>query len=281
MIYEHLSGMFKAYSGAFVTSDLQPSPGDVYMFDSGAWYSIRHFRGERINDNSILELEAAPWAHQNLSHLFSRTPARHLRCLDPRLLDECIDDVCLRAGHVRLSMQYRNHENPNRYDELLFNKFAQSARDLTITVTYHGIYSQLAPSYRATTLGYGREPANERLTVLDDLALIFEKGGCRAATLNLNINFDVPFTEECRLTVNEQWVQALVDRKLSNIGCNINLSMFNRCDERFMVTQDGYGCPRWEHIFSHRSSFDTARKQWSVWTKHAMSVYEAAALECH
>lgn len=101
MIYKHLSHMFKAYSGAFVTmSDVRPAEGDIYMFDTGAWYSIRHFRGERIDASSILELEAAPWSHQNLSHLFNRTPARHLRRMHPQLLDECVDDICLRVGHT-------------------------------------------------------------------------------------------------------------------------------------------------------------------------------------
>ena len=102
IIYEHLSCLFKAYAGAFVTSDLQPVTGDVYMFDTGAWYSIRHFKGEQIYKTSILELEAAPWAHSNISHLFSRTPARHLMCMHPQLLDECIDGI--RAfGYVVLS----------------------------------------------------------------------------------------------------------------------------------------------------------------------------------
>jgi hypothetical protein len=281
MIYGHLSHMFKAYSGAFVTSDLQPANGDVYMFDTGAWYSIRHFRGEKIGPNSVLELEAAPWSHQNLSHFFSRTPARHLRRMHPQLLNECIDDICLRAGQVRLAMQYRNHELPHQYDQLLFNRFAQRARHLTITVAYRGICSRSVPGMKVTTLGYRHEPGNEHLTVLDDLARVFRQGGCRAETLSLNLTFDVPFTDECRLTVNEGWVQQLVSEKLGPFGCSINLCLYNRCDERYQFSRKDYDCPRWEHIFSHRSFFDAKSGRWGNWSKHAMSVYEAAALECH
>lgn len=281
MIYEQLSDMFKAYSGAFVTSELQPGNGDVYMFDTGAWYSIRHFRGERINHTSILELEAAPWAHQNLAHLFQRTPARHLKALHPQLLDECVDDICMRAGHVRLSMQYRNHQSKLQYDALLFNKVAQQARQLTMTFSYHGICSARAPKFKASALGYGDEPANERLTFLNDLARIFQDGECRASVLNLNINFDIPFTEDCRLTVNEQWVQNQVSHKLSNLGCLINLCIYNRCDEQYQVKRDGYACPQWENIFSHQSSMDARTGLWSAWRKQPLSIYDVAALECH
>lgn len=281
MIYEHLSDSFKAYSGAFVTSDLQPADGEVYMFDTGAWYSIPRFRGQRIDSTSILELEAAPWSHQNISHLFNRTPMRHLKCLDPQLLDECINDICLRAGLVRLSMQYRDHEVPHKHDKLLFTRFAQCARHLIITVAYHGIYSRVLSGHKAITLGYDLEPAVDRLAVLDDLAAMFHDGGCRAASLTLNLNFDVPFTDECRLTVNEAWVQKQVHEKLGAFGCSINLCLYNRCDERYEIGKKDYECPRHEHIFSHRASFDAGAARWTRWSKHTMSVYEAAALECH
>ena len=251
------------------------------MFDTGAWYSIPRFRGQKIDSNSILELEAAPWSHQNLSHLFNRTPARHLRCLDPQLLEECIDDLCLKAGHVRLSMQYRDHQIPHQYDRALFDRFVCHARQLTVTVAYHGIHSQARPGHKATTLGYRQEPAVESLAVVDDLAAIFKAGGCRATNLTLNLNFDVPFTEECRLTVNEAWVQRLVHQKLGHFGCGINLCLYNRCDERYQVSKNDYDCPRHEHIFSHHSSFDATTGCWTRWSKHTMNVYEAAALECH
>jgi hypothetical protein len=273
MIYENLTHMFKAYSGAFVTSNLQPSEGDVYMFDTGAWYSIKHFRGQSVGSETILEFDAAPWAHQNLSHFFNRTPARHLKCLDPQILDECIDDICLRAGKVRLSMQYRNHQNPHKYDKILFNSFARHARDLTLTIAYNGIYSKLNCT-KATTLGYGRE-LDEKLTVIDDLVEILQSG-CKMKVLTLYLNFDIPFTDDCRLTVNEAWVQDRVT-DLTKFGCSINLCIYNRYDERYPIS--GYGCPMWEHIFSYRSSFER-HKGWTRWTKQAMSVYEAASLEC-
>jgi hypothetical protein len=266
--------MFKAYSGAFVTSDLQPIEGDVYMFDTGAWYSIKDFRGEKVDSRTILELDAAPWAHQNLSHLFNRTPVRHLRCLHPQILDECIDDICLRAGKVRLSMQYRNHENRHIYDHLLFNSFGQHARDLTLSVTYSGIHSKLSCN-KATTLGYSQEP-DEKLTVIDDLIAVFQSG-CKAKVLTLYLNFDIPFTNECRLTVNETWVQERV-KQLAKFGCSINLCIYNKCDERYQISD--YECPMWEHIFSYRSFFEQGRG-WGRWIKHEMSVYEAAALVCH
>lgn len=277
MIYAHLTGMFKAYSGAFVTADLQPKQGDVYMFDTGAWYSIPHFRGEPIGPDTVLELDAAPWAHQNLAHLFNRTPARHLRALHPQLLEECVDDICLRTGSVRLSMQYRNHVNAHRYDKALFDAFARHARALTLTVAYSGVCIGGA---KATTLGYdsGSE-SDERLAVIDDLHAIFSAaGGCKAQTLTLQLTFDVPFTASCRLTVNERWVQREVQR-LAVFGCDIQLAIYNRCDDRFPMAGDAYECPMWEHIFSYQSSFGRDRG-WSPWTKREISMYEAAALEC-
>lgn len=280
MIYGELSNMFKAYSGAFVTPDLQPTVGDLFMFDDAAWYSIQQFKGEPISKASILELEAAPWAHQNLSHLFRRTPARHLMGLDPQLLDEAVDDFCLRAGHVRLYSQYRNHEMPLKFDTLLFQQFARHARNLTITVAYHGIRLQCAADYRATSLGYGQEPANDRLAVVDDLADIF-RAGCRTVSLTLNLNFDIPCTQERRHAVNEAWVQDLVRKKLSGFGFDINLCIYNRCDERQHVLKNQFECPRWENIFSLHTSFSTTFDQWSSWSKRIMSPYEAAALECH
>ena len=302
MIYEHLSHMFKAYSGALVSSDLRPSNGDLFVFDTGAWYSIPDFRGERICQSSILELEAAPWTHQNLAHFFYRTPARHLLRMHPQLLDECINDMCLRAGHIHLSMRYHNHRIPVKHDALLFNTFARYARKLTISVAYHGVLS---------------DQATGQLAVIDDLARVFKDEGCRANTLALNLHFDTPpvptdldpstqcGSQDDATRPNLTWIQHLISQELDFLNAAIELCIYSsstctsrksqnirkpRSIPRPRETQlstvydhdsdEEHACAPWNHhFFSMHSRLDPKTDQWSCWRKEMLSPYEAAALE--
>lgn len=274
IIYGHvLDGLFKSYAGAFVNSDFVSREGDMYMFDGGAWYSIRHFRGDRIDANCILELDASPWAYKNLSHLLMRTPARHIRTLGRQIFSECIDDLCVKAGKVCLAMEYRNHRPHHKYDEELFHTVAQNARDLTVSISYRSLRGGKS-QMPITSFGWNPAPSDELVAVNDIYRML--KFGCKTQTLSINFNFDVPFGQDCRLTVNDNWVRDKVEI-LARFGCRIDLCIYNKYDGRYESLGCGY--PMWEHIFCSRSSYEPG-VGWSTWKKQEMNAYEAAALEC-
>ncbi|KIW02385.1 uncharacterized protein PV09_06205 [Verruconis gallopava] len=272
MIYANLFHMFKSYSSSHVCAAKAPLEGDVYLYDTGGWRSVSDFRGEMINSQTVLELDAAPWTYQNISHFFNRTPARHVRSLHPQIFDECVHDICMKAGKVKLSMQYRNHKPAHKYDKFLFDSFARNARDLNVTIGYHCTLSK--QSRKSVSSQDSSHEQDTRLAAIKHLEEVLEDG-CRLENLTIYLNFDVPHPIDTRPSATEDWVQVEVS-KLAKFGCDINLCIFHRCCERQSILDCAY--PARQHGFSYCSTYKQGAG-WGLWTKHKMTFYEAAALD--